>query len=827
MCGKPPTRSRTMTVSTEVNQAAYTGNGVTTVFPYTFRILNSANLTVTRIDLLEVETVLVLGTDYTVTGAGSYNGGSVTLINPLPNGYGLIIERDLSAVQETDLRNQGTFFAEVHEDVFDYLTMLIQQALGWVGLALKRPNSRSSFYDAKQYRIANIADPINAQDAVNNRTLLQSLADFSTDGSGQFVLQMLASHSVSLGASLVGLKSGGTVQDAINYITLEMMHAASDDEALAAAIALQRDTGLPILLAWKAYTITSPKVYSELFDVTIIGMGKGRSVLNLTHLDQGLRFGPESDAGTRKKITLKGFTINRVNYASYAGTIGPKNLYMSNRDNIFIEDVEVIGNIGYGIQTDYSENILINHCSVKNAVGGYLTQRGGTDGIHLYRSKRGRVSNCFASNLGDDGFSCGSFNPSYPATDIVFENNTIYQCAGGFKAYSLVANVKYQKNTIDTALQGAFYLTNDANNINGSYVKNISINNNFIVNAQDLTNLTNIESGALRIRQWPDNGVANATSQIDNVVFNGNIIETSGVIASHVTTDDNKRISNLFINDNFMRSPAQINSTNRPAIRLIQCDYGLEICRNNFSGLMFGAVAIDFEYSGFFSQGSASPRWKISDNIIRGYNIGQAALGVTNAYRAIFLRESGYHINLEMTGNKISDCTVSDAVPPTQAVFTGTVSPLSFIEANTADGSMSISGGNGAYKGIIKYLVGTPSAGTHYKNSHVQTQDPTTALLDDYICYKDGTYGALSSVTATTTAGSRVITVSSTAGLYLGVVISVTGVSGTFIVRNMNGNTLVLNAACDSSVSGADVAYSAPTWRRLSWSTSTPASSSV
>ena len=180
-----------MTVSTEVNQAAYTGNGVTTVFPYAFRILNSSNLTVTRINLLEVETVLTLGTDYTVTGAGTYNGGAVTLPQPLPAGYSLVIERDLSAVQETDLRNQGTFFAEVHEDVFDYLTMLIQQALSWVGLALKRPNSRSSFYDAKQYRVANIADPINSQDAVNQRTFLKSLADLSTDGSGQFVLSLL------------------------------------------------------------------------------------------------------------------------------------------------------------------------------------------------------------------------------------------------------------------------------------------------------------------------------------------------------------------------------------------------------------------------------------------------------------------------------------------------------------------------------------------------------------------------------------------------------------------------------------------------------------
>lgn len=160
-----------MTVSTEINQAGYTGNGVTTVFPFTFRILQAGDLTVTVIAPDDQETVLILGTGYTIAGVGSYSGGAITLPQPLPTSYQIVLQRDMAIVQETDLRNQGTFFAEVHEDAFDYLTMLIQQVWGWFGLSLRRNTSLSNFYDAKGYRIANLADPTNDQDAVNNRSM--------------------------------------------------------------------------------------------------------------------------------------------------------------------------------------------------------------------------------------------------------------------------------------------------------------------------------------------------------------------------------------------------------------------------------------------------------------------------------------------------------------------------------------------------------------------------------------------------------------------------------------------------------------------------------
>ncbi|MDW2493361.1 hypothetical protein [Escherichia coli] len=154
-----------MTVSTEVDHNDYTGNGVTTVFPYQFRIFNKSDLTVTVVDLAENMTTLVLDTDYSVSGAGGYTGGNVTLTQPLASGYKISIARDLPVTQETDLRNQGTFFAEVHEDAFDKLTMLIQQAFSLLKLALRKPSSIANWYDALNNYIRNLKDPRDPQDA--------------------------------------------------------------------------------------------------------------------------------------------------------------------------------------------------------------------------------------------------------------------------------------------------------------------------------------------------------------------------------------------------------------------------------------------------------------------------------------------------------------------------------------------------------------------------------------------------------------------------------------------------------------------------------------
>ncbi|OOE15111.1 hypothetical protein BSR09_00460 [Stutzerimonas degradans] len=117
-----------MTVQTSTNVAGFVGNGVTTSFPIAFKFNSSADLIVEATNTVTgVTTNLSLNSDYTVTGAGDENGGTITFTAAPLSTETVKATRHVDLLQLTDLRNQGKFYAEVHEDVFDKLVMIDQQ----------------------------------------------------------------------------------------------------------------------------------------------------------------------------------------------------------------------------------------------------------------------------------------------------------------------------------------------------------------------------------------------------------------------------------------------------------------------------------------------------------------------------------------------------------------------------------------------------------------------------------------------------------------------------------------------------------------------------
>lgn len=123
-----------MTISSTTRKAGpFDGNGVTTSFPFTFKVFAKSDLEVVRTMPSGIEKTLVLDSDYSVTLNGDQDanpGGTITYPvsgTPLPTGWRLTAVGDIDNLQPTDITNGGGFYPQVIENALDRVTMLIQQ----------------------------------------------------------------------------------------------------------------------------------------------------------------------------------------------------------------------------------------------------------------------------------------------------------------------------------------------------------------------------------------------------------------------------------------------------------------------------------------------------------------------------------------------------------------------------------------------------------------------------------------------------------------------------------------------------------------------------
>lgn len=118
-----------MTVTTTLDRQEFPGDGANKIFPFNFKFLSNSDIYVYLIDASGNVTAQTLGVHYSLTGTGMPGGGTVTMtVAPVSTSF-VLVQRVMSATQETSIRNQGRFFPEVHENVFDRLTMLVQQSI--------------------------------------------------------------------------------------------------------------------------------------------------------------------------------------------------------------------------------------------------------------------------------------------------------------------------------------------------------------------------------------------------------------------------------------------------------------------------------------------------------------------------------------------------------------------------------------------------------------------------------------------------------------------------------------------------------------------------
>lgn len=183
-----------MTISSTVRIAGpFTGNGVTTTFPFTYKVFAVEEILVVKLNTTNsVVTTLNLTNDYTVKLNGDQNnnsGGNVTILGlPLTSDYNLVLTSNTANLQPTDLTNQGGFYPEVITNSLDRATIQIQQLSTDAARSIRTPISDDVY-------MFNMTLPVASQRA---NTVI------AFDGSGLLTTTALQPSSISGNTSIVG-----------------------------------------------------------------------------------------------------------------------------------------------------------------------------------------------------------------------------------------------------------------------------------------------------------------------------------------------------------------------------------------------------------------------------------------------------------------------------------------------------------------------------------------------------------------------------------------------------------------------------------------------
>jgi hypothetical protein len=135
-----------MTVTSPTARVSYAGDGSTILFPVSFKFLANADLVVLLVDdATGAETPWTLGTQYSLTGAGEANGGTLT-VTTSPTDYTpetgetLVIYRDPARTQAAALPLGGPLPSTTIERMADKLTMLVQRVHDIISRSLRQPD---------------------------------------------------------------------------------------------------------------------------------------------------------------------------------------------------------------------------------------------------------------------------------------------------------------------------------------------------------------------------------------------------------------------------------------------------------------------------------------------------------------------------------------------------------------------------------------------------------------------------------------------------------------------------------------------------------------
>lgn len=426
-----------MTVSTTDSVIEYVSGGP--AFPIPYRFLQNSDILAVLVKQDGSSETLVLGSQYTLSGAGAQNGGTLTsayaagfLSTP---GASLAISRDMSPVQPTDLRNQGRFLAETHETVFDRLTMLIQQGFTAIRRALLRPLGKN-YYDAEGRLIKNVGDGSADLDAVNIRTM-RSYVDAAiagvVGGFGWFLQSGVGAIYRTFQSKMrdtVSVKDFGALGDGVT----------DDTAAFLAAIASGHSQ---LYVPSGTYLVNGSLLVSKrVFSVYGAGVGSTIMVFNPSAtavLWDYIKDTTNKDVFTLRDMTIVTETAGIATPVRISGEIRADALQVNGaNDASVIENVSVLSNTGYWQRGLHIRNTGGNHTTNLKVENNTIAQSTpGNSGI-LIETTDSRVALIRAIHATDTyvlrahrSVEVRSFSNARPIESVYFNGGEFVGCDTG------------------------------------------------------------------------------------------------------------------------------------------------------------------------------------------------------------------------------------------------------------------------------------------------------------------------------------------------------------------------------------------------------------
>jgi len=374
-----------MTISSTTRIAGpFTGNGVTTTFPFTYKVFSTADVQVIQLTISTgLETTLTIVTDYTITLNGDQDsnpGGNIVLVTPLLALYKLTATSDIANLQPTDLTNQGGFYPEVITDALDRATIQIQQLADQTDRAIKIPIS-DGVLDMTTPGTADRSSKYFVYDASG----LPSVS--SGSGTDTALRTDLANASASLaGSRLSGFRQTGTgatertvdakLKDTVSVKDFGAVGdgVADDTAAIQAALNYAIPLNLPVILSGtykvtSALQTTTTRASGDLHlicngDVSINVDAASTAFVYLIFL--------QTTASNNVSITGGSLNINCNNKAAYGFYL--KHLATSNSGTVNIDCPVTIKNCYQSNNNQNAAGISINGNFPGGAAGtgGYL-----------------------------------------------------------------------------------------------------------------------------------------------------------------------------------------------------------------------------------------------------------------------------------------------------------------------------------------------------------------------------------------------------------------------------------------------------------------------